>query len=487
MQSELSQTQGYSEQKKRLEQLIASCTNDPVRYAWMMIPWGEGELKGKQPMKWQLEVFEYIRDQIAENPYDPIQIAVAAGHGPGKTMVISLLVKWAMATRPHLNGVVTANTQNQLRQKTWRELAKWNRLSLDGHLFRWSPTGFFKVGHEETWSAHAVPNSPQNPDSFQGQHADNVLQIFDEASGIEDVIWDASDGATTTGRVIRVVMGNPTRNTGRFRSCFYSQKHRWKTWNIDVRDCEGEHINHKLLNQWVEDYGEDSDYVRVRVRGVFPKAATGQFFRSDHIERAIDFESPPGAWRMFPCIVGVDVARNDEGQDPDDSVIAIRQGPKLHNLISGKWESMELAREVQRVIDRWEPEATFIDTVGIGYGVHGALVDWGYNVHGVNNGMNAIDEARFANRRVEMGFKAKEWLPDADIPDDPELRKELEHIEYFFDSKNRWCLEQKRDLKKREGFSPDRVDAVSMTFAERIVKADNTPELLDQSGKFAWG
>ena len=474
---------------KELDLEIAATINDPVRHVWLVYPWGSGELTGKSPMKWQLEVLEYIRDTLKENPFDPIQIAVAAGHGPGKSALIAWLIKWVMDTRPDVHGVVTANTQTQLRTKTWRELAKWHRLAIDNHLCNWSPTGFRKVGYEETWAVNAVPNSPQNPDAFQGQHATYVLQIFDEASGIEDVIWNASDGAMTTGQVIRVVFGNPTRNAGRFYSCFHSQRHRWKTWNIDVRDCEGNHINHKLLNEWVEDYGEDSDYVRVRVRGQFPKSATGQFFRMDHIENAVDYTSK--GYELFPLIMGVDIARNEVSNldATDESVVALRQGNKLHELRTFKdMDPVDLAREIARIIDVREPEVVFIDTVGVGWAIPGILNDWGYNAHGVNNGNQAIHPEKYANRRVEMYDAMREWLKTADIPDDPDFRKELELIDFFHDGKNRWCLEQKRDLKKREGISPDRVDAVSMTFAERVVhKHEQNVKLKIGTGGFAWG
>src|ERR1039458_1186404 len=79
--------------------------------------------------------------------------------------------------------------------------------------------------------------------------------------------------------IIWLAFGNPTQNTGRFRECFGKFKHRWKTFQIDSRTVEG--TNKEQINKWIDDYGEDSDFVRVRVRGEFPRAGSSQFIASD--------------------------------------------------------------------------------------------------------------------------------------------------------------------------------------------------------------
>ena len=69
--------------------------------------------------------------------------------------------------------------------------------------------------------------------------------------------------------------GNSTRNSGRFRERFGRFRHRWACVQIDSRTVEG--TNKEQIAKWIEDYGEDSDFVRVRVRGVFPCAGSMQF------------------------------------------------------------------------------------------------------------------------------------------------------------------------------------------------------------------
>ena len=127
-----------------------------------------------------------------------------------------------MSTRPHLSGVVTANTMSQLSTKTWRELALWYKRLINRHWFKWSATKFWHVEHPETWAVHATPNSEHNSEAFAGLHAKYVLMIFDEASAIPDKIWEVAEGALTDSdtEIIWLAFGNPTRSTGRFRECF---------------------------------------------------------------------------------------------------------------------------------------------------------------------------------------------------------------------------------------------------------------------------
>jgi hypothetical protein len=63
------------------------------------------------------------------------------------------------------------------------------------------------------------------------------------------------------------VCGNPTRNNGRFRECFGRYRHRWIRRQVDSRTARL--TNKQQIAQWVVDYGEDSDFVRVRVKGEF--------------------------------------------------------------------------------------------------------------------------------------------------------------------------------------------------------------------------
>ena len=158
-----------------------------------------------------------------------IQLAVASGHGIGKTALVSWIILWAISTKPDARGVVTANTETQLKTKTWAELGKWFHMFIGKDFFSLTATALFAKdsAHERTWRIDMVPWCERNTEAFAGLHNKErrILVVFDEASAIPDVIWETTEGALTDANteIIWCVFGNPTRNTGRFRECFPGQ------------------------------------------------------------------------------------------------------------------------------------------------------------------------------------------------------------------------------------------------------------------------
>jgi hypothetical protein len=275
----------------RLLALIASCKRDPLRFVRVAFLWGEGELAGHDgPMEWQRAILADMRDGLS--PHEALRLAVASGHGIGKSALVSWIILWAMSTCVDTIGVVTANTGDQLRLKTWVQLSKWHRLCITAHWFAVTAKAIFSVDpdHEKTWRIDAVTWNETRTESFAGLHNEGkrILLLFDEAGGIPDVIFDVSTGALTDAstEIIWTVFGNPTRNTGRFRECFAGGRfhHRWNTRQIDSRTVPI--TNKEEIAEWVEDYGEDSDFIRVRVKGTFPRAGSMQFIPADLVAAA---------------------------------------------------------------------------------------------------------------------------------------------------------------------------------------------------------
>ena len=441
--------------------------DDPVGFVYYAFPWGRGELaEFDGPDVWQQNLLAQVAKKLKDDPDCNIREATASGHGVGKTAVVAWLLIWAMSTREHLSGVVTANTMGQLSTKTWRELALWHKRAINKHWFKWSATKFWHFKHPETWFVAATPNTEHNSEAFAGLHATYKIIIFDEASAIADKIWEVTEGAMTDPRSMWFVFGNPTRNTGRFKDCFGRDKKRWGVRHVDSRKCKM--TNKKELQEWVETYGEDSDFVRIRVRGLFPRAGAMQFIATDVVEKAMLSEIPYEAYCMIPVVIGVDVARYGD----DKSCIAIRQGRKLHEVRKFReYNTMQVAAEVVTAMkDYGGAAAVFVDTVGVGAGVADRLQMLGHAVVEVNGGETAFDEDHFYNKTAECYDRMREWLKGgADLPQtDMDLRASLIGREYYFDQKERIRLERKVDVKKRGLPSPDEADALAYTFAEEL-------------------
>ena len=449
---------------------VSSFHADPLGFVRYAFDWKTGE----GPDVWQAEMLREIGQAVRERETAPtdgsepavsaasaaIQFAVATGHGTGKTALTAWLILWAMSTRPHLAGVVTANTRPQLMDKTWRELAKWHKRAINSHWFGQTAARFHQVDYPETWFVAAVAWSKERSEAFAGLHERDVLVIYDEASAIDDIIWETTEGAMTTPGAMWFAFGNPTRNTGRFREAFGRFRHRWRARAVDSRQAKM--ANPAQLNQWLEDYGEDSDFFKVRVRGEFPAAAFNQLVPLDVIEAAMARELPPGAVAHMPRVWGLDVARYGD----DSSVLCERQGRSAKIVLTAaKTDLMTLAGKAAELYRRERPDALFIDDGGLGGGVTDRLRQLGLKPIAVNFAAAAREDAAYANKRAEMWFEMAAWLKEACLARDQRLRDDLAGPVYGYDRKDRRQLESKDDLKRRGLASPDYGDALALTFA----------------------
>jgi len=446
-------------------ELQAACErfiDDPGAFTRYMYDWGHGALKDwKGPDWWHVEVFDTIRAYLEDpNETMPLFIAVASGHGAAKTAFVAWIIHWFMSCRPHPQVVCTANTESQLNTKTWRELAKWHKLAANQDWFDWTATSYFLRAHPETWKANALPWSEHNTEAFAGTHEENVLVVYDEASKISDRIWEVTDGIFTTKKNIWLVFGNGTRNVGRFYDCFHKFKGKpWKTWNIDSRTCQA--ANAEYLNRLVEQYGgEDTDQARVRVLGQFPKTATRQLISSDAVDKCQKHEAE--GHDMQPLVMGVDIARFGE----NSSTICRRQGRKVHEIeVIPKMDLMATAHHVAEAMKKYRPIQTFVDGSGIGAGVVDRLRQLNFAVVDVNGGNSSLNP-RFLNKRAEMWWEMKEAIEGLiELPADQRLKEELTCVEYDYTDKGRIRLDRKSDIQDQYGFSPDRADALAMTYA----------------------
>jgi len=239
----------------------------------------------------------------------------------------------------------------------------------------------------------------------------------------------------------------------------------------------------------VQDYGEDSDFVRVRVKGEFPRAGTMQFIPSDIVEDAR--QRMPEASLHDPCVMGVDVARFGD----DETVICLRRG---RDASSVPWvtmrgaDTMSVAARIVDMAREHKPDVIFVDGGGVGGGVIDRLRMLRQPVIEVQFGSSADRSSdtkegavQYANKRAEMWGYMKDWLKGGAIPNDPDLASELCAVEYGYSmlkGRDAIQLERKQDMKKRGLASPDKADALALTFAYPVVASDHTQVMRSRSG-----
>lgn len=503
---------------EQLAEDLARYYADPLGYVMYIFPWDTDKAIQQVPLApkyrkrfgcdhgpdaWACEFLDDLGVEIKKRSFDghtavePIRFATVSGHGIGKSALSAWLIKFILDTRPLSKGTVTAMTAEQLRIKTWAELGRWHKLSLTSHWFDYtSGRGSLALKSNrldergnslsESWLCTAQTCKEENSESFAGQHAAGAssFYVFDEASGVPDAIYTVRDGGLTDGEPMVFDFGNGTRNSGRFfEECMGDLMHRYITRSIDSRDV---YLTSKpYLQEMIDDYGEESDRVKVRVRGMFPSAGSAQYLPSGGVNAAM--ERPlVRATAVDALVIGVDVA----GFGDDETVIYPRIGFDARSFApvpgDGRYNGLDTVQIVGRVISKvlffrdlgLETAMIFVDSTGEGTGVASMLQHLGYSMTRVHFGGGPADPIKYRYKGDEMWGAIKDSLPDlflppATTPSGPELRKQLTQREFAYTMQgNKIHMEPKKDMKKRllgSTASPDIADALACTFAQEVV------------------
>jgi hypothetical protein len=172
-----------------------------------------------------------------------------------------------------------------------------------------------------------------------------------------------------------------------------------------------------------------------------------------------------------PLVVGVDPARFGD----DKTAIVWRRGRVITKVRTyEKKSTMQVAGIVAQIIENDSPARVFIDTVGLGAGVYDRLVElnYGETVASVQASESAEDDDKYRNKRAECWVRMRDWFHEkpVQVPDSDEIMADLMEPGYSYDSKGRYLIESKADIKKRGARSPDIADAISLTFAQFLRK-----------------
>ena len=470
--------------------------DDPLGFVKWAFPWGrEGTplegLEGPEP--WQAEQLDAIGKRLrgAGPEGCVIEEDVSSGHGVGKSAEVSWIILWAISTFEDCRGVVTANTDTQLRTKTWAELAKWYQLFIGKALFTFTATSIH-LAHdsvrEKAWRIDQVPWNAHNTEAFAGLHnqGKRILVVFDEASTIDDKIWEVTEGALTDAKtqIMWLRYGNPTRTSGRFfKGCTQPKRNRYT--RVDARNIR--FANQTQINAWIEDYGEDSDFVRVRVRGMFPRAGYANFISPELVHGARTRRVPVLAYQPFPKVLAIDPARFGD----DFTVITLRQGLKVHWQVKmSGFDGVDLGGRVFEMLrgdtatkkaERDRRDASGVscivyDAIGNGADLDSTLRRIGATrgiplppLIPVMWGQPAKDQKQYFNQRSEAWGKMRDFLEDGEIPDDDELGDQLTSLDYGHDGLFRIQLQSKKDIKKNGGKSPDCADSLALSFIPELI------------------
>lgn len=437
--------------------------------------------------QWREEPITFVREVLKAEP-DPWQAqflnalktndraALKACKGPGKTTVLAWYGWNFLATRPHPKVICTSITGPNLRDGLWSEFSKWQQRSewLQRE-FKWSAERIYKKTSPETWFASARQWSKdadpsQQADTLAGIHADYVLFLIDEAGGIPDGVVAAAEAGLSTGIETKLLMaGNPTHLSGPLYRACEQERDYWYVQEIsgDPDDPNrATRIDIEWARKQIATLGRDHPWVLVNVFGQFPPGQANAFISLADARAAGQRNLAPKEYQDDPYIIGVDVARSDGN---DRTVYTLRQGRVVYRQVERRnRDLMRTVSEVSRLIQRWNPAATFVDQTGIGSGVVDRLRELGHPVFGIDAAARSPDPVYF-NLRAYMWGKMADWVKgEVCLPNDEELFRELSVPEMIYREDNKIMLESKEKMKARGIPSPDKADSLALTFAAPV-------------------
>lgn len=447
----------------------------------------------------QLEADEWQRDVLNDLAKHP-KVSVRSGQGVGKTALEAGAILWFLTCRPYSKVIATAPTMKQLYDVLWAEVAKWLNDSLINSLLKWTKTKVSMVGDSERWFATA--RTATKPENMQGFHEDHMLIVVDEASGVSDVIMEAILG-TLSGYDNKLLMcGNPNNIEGVFYDSHNNDREKYRVHKVSSYDSK--RTNKENIQMLIDKYGQDSDVVRVRIFGEFPKGALDSFISLEVVELAatncIDDDELNKA---KIADIGVDVARYG-----DDSTI-IYPRILMKSLKYSKYTKQSTMVTTGHVIDRAKKLlAEFpglkkirikVDDTGVGGGVTDRLKEiveeekYPFVIIPVNNGEASSDDF-YDNLGTQIWGNVKELLEEnmtsnlngeaavIELPNDQTLIKELSTRKFKMTSRGKIRLESKDDMKKRNIGSPDVADAMTLAYYEppsRVAKISERPKWMN--------
>lgn len=428
----------------------------------------------QEPDQWQVEALRGFAKGFTRH-------SIKSGHGVGKSCLAAWVVLWFICTRAPFKCALTAPSAPQLFDVLWPELLKWmGRMPPQWQALWDVTTDHITLKSDKECFVTARTSRPETPEAMAGLHSRNILLVADEASGIDEKVYEAASGSMSSSGAITLLIGNPTRDSGFFWRTHTLERDRWRC--MTVSSAESTRVDPSYITEMSERYGSESNAFRVRVLGQFPSGSDDVFIPGELVDSAMnrDMALDTGA----PIIWGLDVARFGA----DASVLIKRQGACVTEP-PRRWRNVDLMVLAGAIKHEYDlantarPMLIVVDSIGIGAGVVDRLQEQALPVLGVNVAESPANQTNYMRLRDELWGRMREWLATRTVrlPRDDLLRGDLVAPKYTFSSTGKLTIESKESMRRRGLPSCDSADALMLTLAQQglMVTSANQSWLYD--------
>lgn len=413
------------------------------------------------------------------------KMSIVSGRGIGKSSLFAMIIIWFLFCYPQSNIPCTAVTKDQLDDAMWKELAMWlEKLPPEvKDKFDYSADHLRMKESPKTWFARARTASKDRPEALSGVHADWILAIIDEASAIDERVFEMGQGILTSENAFMIMISNGTRNDGYFHRSHNENKAAYQC--LSFNSMESPIVNEKYVHSIIDEYctGVDPKHYatvteyRVNVLGLFPKIGVMDDKGYVNLLEEKDITEEDGPYEFIGHrLMGVDCSGDGDdkstwvGRDRMRADVLGEEQTSTADSIGGR--TITFAEKIG--IEEENYRDIVVDAFGSGHAV-------GQSVAVMTKGKGRItainwgepceleyDRETYVNQRAEAYWKMRVWLKKGGmIGRHPALRKELLSIRYRRVG-GKIQIESKLEMKKRGVKSPDYADALASTFLREL-------------------
>lgn len=438
-------------------------------------PYWFGEYREGFHITWQQALVLYGIEKAIKGEI-PMRISIVSGHGIGKSMLLSIIILWFLFVHPDSKVPCTAPTADQMYDVLWSEIKKWiERMPKElGQMYEWQTSHIRMKESPIEWFARAKTSSKENTEALAGVHADWVLMAADEASGIEEPIFETMEGALTSGNILVILISNGTRSIGYFYDTHHKNAERWQNYSFSSLDSP--RVDQKYVDSIVAQYGEDSVQYTIRVLGSFPDEGIldDKGYVQLFSEKDLRFVPFDHDWKP---VGRVTAGLDPSGEGQDKTAWAVKD--RMRIAIVGEERtssSMSMAIKSLTICDKYEvdPIDFAIDSFGSGHSVAQEIAlatskqkrPWRVSPHNVGELCEDLNERElYVNKRAMLYYKFMTWCRiGGEIMDSPKLKEELLSIRFKRTGNGRIQMMSKVEMKKLGFSSPNMADAMSLCF-----------------------
>lgn len=463
------------------------------------------------------------------------RVSIRSGHARGKDFVTAVAALCFLILNKPSKVIMTAPTGRQVSKimlAEMKRLYKNSTMPLGGRLMN----DGIKMTGDDTWFLVGFKTDDTHGEGWTGYHSPNIAVFVTEASGLPDTVFNAIEGVLQNNSRL-VLAFNPVKTKGEayestLRDSYKSVKlnclnapnvlnyKKYLEGKITYKTYKSRFIPGQVDYEWVKEkidrpgwtvkidepiepndfefegqYYRPEDLFKMKVLGEFPDEDEDSLIPATLLEGAFEKYEQLTDQELNQEIkdvslkVGVDIA----GMGRDQTVFAERRGmivTALYPFASKKIKKdtihMEVAGKIVNTFNRLKGlhPTFYIDTMGEGAGVYSRLREqeysWVVSAKATFSATNLTDSTKnfkFVNMRAYMYWRLREELQKGlAIPRNNQLAEELTKTKYEFTSNGKIKIEDKDEIKKRIGRSPDFSDALVFTYfpAKKTKKSDGT-------------